>query len=262
MAALLLLPGCGAGGIDQSTPLSVAQAFTQAEINGDSKVLKQIDASDQMDYSINNILELATNAHFSQYKLGDFQFKQTDDHTVKVTLPEAMSKENMGQRRYNLYFLEKDGKYFFSSLGPIALSDVSSAKEDTPKFSKTDADVLNDLKQSHIAIPLLNSPSFTSSYIFYGEPSSLQTGVTVDKVNEFKIIKSTFDVPRADSIYQKLTIETDFDFKVKDGDYDQVGNYNAKGTFELQYSFDTVSQKWGNEPVISPIGVKLNLTKK
>lgn len=114
----------------------------------------------------------------------------------------------------------------------------SNSKDTEQKFSKSDTDILNDLKSSNDGIQAVDSITIT---LTYGKNDTL--GYTpIQKVNKFRIanvgsLTQTTGIVDDVKLWKEVTVETDVDFEINDQNnmYERNGKYNGKGTFILLY---------------------------
>jgi hypothetical protein len=108
---VIALAGCGSG-INNFTVTDAAKTFIQAEIDGNYKVINEINGSNPLEFTPQYLLSLASNNGYSKHKIGEFKFEQVDDITVNVFGPKDIGDES-------LVFIKQNGQYFFNGIDGI-----------------------------------------------------------------------------------------------------------------------------------------------
>jgi hypothetical protein len=115
----LTLVGCG---MNNSTVLDAAKTFTQAQINGDSKVIQEIDRSGPLAYPAQYVLSLASTSGYSKHNIDEFKFEQVNDTTANVLGPKDIGDKSLS-------FVKENGKYYFDSMGGVQETQVQVQAE-------------------------------------------------------------------------------------------------------------------------------------
>lgn len=111
MLTVTISAGCGKS-LDNSTPEKAAKTFMQALINGDSKVLEELNMSSPLQYPTHLLLSMATEWELSKYSINDFTFEKVGNNVVRVKSAKA---------RIDIKFemVQKDGKWYFYDIKRI-----------------------------------------------------------------------------------------------------------------------------------------------
>lgn len=119
------LAGCG---IENSSSLEAAKIFTQAQIDGDKKVMEEINHSLPLTFPPQYVLSEASKNGYNKHKIAEFNFEQVNDTTINVYGPKDIGN-------LSLSFVKEDGKYYFESMGKVQKTQAQILEENKARIA-------------------------------------------------------------------------------------------------------------------------------
>ncbi|HEY8909699.1 MAG TPA: hypothetical protein VIM51_05400 [Desulfosporosinus sp.] len=218
----LTLVGCG---INNSTVLDAAKTFTQAQIDGDSKVIQAIDHSSPLEFPAQFVLSNASKAGYSNHKIGEFKFEQVNDTTVNVFGPKDIASGSL-----SLSFIKEDGKFYFDNIG------VERAPKPVP-FKIDAKELLKDIQNNAVAPDgglAMNNMVTTAITLGKNKSPWVWIEISNDNIQEFRIEKIDTDITAE---MTKVTAYLDVKYHAPQTMMTIEADYQSKGTFVVQYKW-------------------------
>ena len=237
----LTLTGCG---MNNSTVLDAAKTFTQGEIDGDTKVINEIDHSSPSQYPPQYILSGASKAGYSKHKIDEFKFVQVDDATVNVLGPKDIGD-------LQLSFIKENGKYFFDSKGEVKITQAQVQAAQQPKEVSVDKKsddintMLTSIKGNRTVAGTSTAPGFTDTnfklhFMQFNESTGNFTGEYINSFDgEISKVEGNISAARLTfKIFTKYSVPTINDLTA-----------TGQGSFAGSFKNDTSDKAIGNTVV-------------